>query len=207
MIASENIEVKKKVIYSSANLITHCLLQSRFTRWKQSDVMMTRSDENERSKNLYSTVKYNLTWLREKLLTLSLSKTKSETSLDASVETMNHHQRSIMHWQLKMTQDWVHHAIMLSHEAVLAFASMLDESTTCVNHRCAQTMNAATASDHLIIMIYHASTFIETRKDKYVYQESWTQSLILKMQKKQKKQTWQTWQQQWRKRSDERYTF
>jgi hypothetical protein len=61
---------------------------------------------------------------------------------------------------------------MLSHEAVLAFASTLDESTTRVSHRCAQTMNAATASDYLIIMIYHVSALIETRRDKYVYQES-----------------------------------
>jgi len=61
---------------------------------------------------------------------------------------------------------------VLSHEAVLAFASMLNENTTHVNRRCAQMMNAATASDHLITTIYHASAIIETCKDKYVYQES-----------------------------------
>jgi len=61
---------------------------------------------------------------------------------------------------------------MLSHEAVLAFASTLDENTTHVSHRCAQTMNAATASDHQIIIIYHVSALIETRRNKYVYQES-----------------------------------
>jgi len=60
---------------------------------------------------------------------------------------------------------------MLSHEAVLAFASTLNESTTCVSCCCAQTMNAATASDYQIIMIYHASAFIETCRDKYVYQK------------------------------------
>ncbi len=32
MIASKNIKVKKEVIYSSANLIMHCLLQLTFTR-------------------------------------------------------------------------------------------------------------------------------------------------------------------------------
>ena len=155
------------------NLVTYCLLQSILTRWRRSDVTTTRSDENEKSENLYSTVRYNLTWLREKLLTLLLSKMKSETSLDASVEAMSHHQRSTTHRQLKMTRSWVHHVIMLSHEAVLAFASTLDESTTRVNRRCAQTINAATASDYLIIMIYHVSALIETRRDKYVYQESW----------------------------------
>jgi len=61
---------------------------------------------------------------------------------------------------------------MLSYEAVLAFASTLDENTTYVSHCCAQTMNAAIASDHQIIMIYQMSAFIETRRNKYVYQES-----------------------------------
>ncbi len=172
MIASENIEVKKKAIYSSANLIMHCLLQLTFTRRRRSDVMTTRSDKNKKDESLYSTVRYNLTWLREKSLTLSLSKTKSETSLNANVEIMIHRLRSTMHWQLKMMWSWVHHAIVLSHEAVLAFASMLNENTTHVNRRCAQMMNAATASDHLITTIYHASAIIETCKDKYVYQES-----------------------------------
>ena len=32
MIASKNIEVKKKVIYLSMNFITHCLLQLILTR-------------------------------------------------------------------------------------------------------------------------------------------------------------------------------
>ncbi len=172
MIADKNVEVKKKVIYSSANLIMHCLLQSILTRWRWSNMMTTRSDKNERSENFYSTVRYNFTWLKEKLFTLSLSKMKSETSLDASIETMSHRQRSTMHRQLKMTWNWVHHAIMLSHEAVFAFASTFDESTTCVSRCCAQTMNVATASDHLIITIYHTSALIETRKDRYVYQES-----------------------------------
>ncbi len=167
----------------------HYLLQSRFTRWRWSNVMITRSDKDEKDENLYSTVKYNLTWLREKLLTLSLSKMKSETSLNASIEIMNHCQRSMMHWQLKMTWSWVHHAIVLFHEAILAFASTLDEDTTCVNHHCVQTMNTMTTSDHLIIMIYHASALIKTCKDKYVYQESWIQSLMSKIQEKQKKQT------------------
>ncbi len=169
MIASENIEVKKKAIYSSVNLIMHCLLQLTLTRRRWSNVMTTRSDENERSENLYSTVKYNLIWLKEKSLTLLLLKMKSEISLDASIETMIHRLRSMMHRQLKMTQDWVHHAIMLFHEAVFAFASMLDESTTHVSHRCAQTMNAAITSDHQITMIYHVSVIIETRRDKYAY--------------------------------------
>ncbi len=193
MITSENIEVKKKAIYLSVNLVTHCLLQSILTRWRWSNVMITRSDKDERDESLYSTVKYNLTWLREKLLTLSLSKTKNETSLDASVEMINHRLRSTMHRQLKMTWDWVHHIIVLSYEAVLAFASTLNENTTHVNRCCAQMMNAATASDHLIIMIYHVSAIIETRRDKYVYQESWVQSLMQKTREKQKKQTWQWW--------------
>ena len=131
--------------------------------------MTTRSDKNEKDENFYSTVKYNLTWLKEKSLTLSLSKTKSKMSLDANVETIIHCLCSIMHQQLKMTQDWVHHVIMLSYEAVLAFASTLNESTTYVSHHCAQTMNAATASDHLIIIIYHASAIIKTCRNKYVY--------------------------------------
>ncbi len=172
MITSENIKVKKKAIYSSANLITHCLLQLILTRRRWSDVTTIKSDKNERNESLYSTVRYNLTWLREKLFTLSLLKMKSETSLDASIEMMSHRQRSTMHRQLKMTQDWVHHVIMLSYEAVFAFASTLNESTTCVSHRCAQTINAAITSDHLIIMIYHVSALIETCKDKYVYQKS-----------------------------------
>ena len=33
---------------------------------------------------------------------------------------------------------------MLSHEAMLAFASTLDESITHVNHYCVQIMNAVT---------------------------------------------------------------
>jgi len=193
--------VKKRVIYLSVNLVTHCLFQSTFTRWRWSNVTMMRSNKNERNENLYSTVKYNLTWLREKSLTFSLLKMKSKTSLDASIKIMIHRLHSMMHWQLKMTQDWVHHAIMLSYEAMLAFASTLDENTTCVNHRCAQTMNAATASDHLITMIYHASAIIKTRRDKYAYQESWTQSSMQKMQKEQKKQMLQQW---WR---DEECTF
>jgi len=176
MTASENIEVKKKAIYSSVNLITHCLLQSTLTRWRQSNVIIMRSDENEKDESLYSTVKYNFTWLKEKSLTLSLLKMKSEMSLDANVEMMIHRLRSMMHQQLKMTRDWVHHAIVLSHEAMLAFASTLDENTTHVNRRCAQTMNAATASDCLITTIYHASAIIETRRNKYAYQESWAQS-------------------------------
>ncbi len=157
------------LILTRSMLISNSLLQSIFTRWRWSNMMMTRSDENERNENLYSTVKYNLTWLREKSLTLSLSKTKSEMSLDASVETMIHRLHSMMHRQLKMTQDWVHHAIMLSHEAMLAFASTLDESMTHVSRRCAQTTNAATASNHLITTIYHASAIIETRRNKYAY--------------------------------------
>ncbi len=169
MIASKNVEVKKKAIYSSANLITHYLLQLIFTRWRWSDVMTTRSDKNEKDENLYSTVRYNLTWLREKLLILSLSKMKSETNLDASVETRSYHSCSMMHQQLKMTQNWVHHAIMLSYEAVFAFASTLDESTTYVSHRCAQMINTATAVNHLIIMIYHISAIIKTCRDKYAY--------------------------------------
>ncbi len=172
MIISENIKVKKKAIYSSVNLVMHCLLQSILTRQRRSNMMMMRSDENERNENLYSTIRYNLTWLKEKLLTLLLSKTKNETSLDASIETMSHHQRSMTHRQLKMTQDWVYHIIMLSYEAVLAFASMFNENSTHVSHCCTQTMNAATASDHLIIIIYHALALIKTRKDKYVYQKS-----------------------------------
>jgi len=60
---------------------------------------------------------------------------------------------------------------VLFFEAVLAFASTLDENTTRVSHHCAQMMNAATASDHLIITIYHALAIIETRRNKYVYQE------------------------------------
>ncbi len=58
---------------------------------------------------------------------------------------------------------------MLSHEAMLAFASTLDESMTHVSRRCAQTTNAATASNHLITTIYHASAIIETRRNKYAY--------------------------------------
>ncbi len=134
--------------------------------------MMTRSDENEKDENLYLIVRYNFTYWKEKLLTLSLLKTKSETSLDANIKTMNYCQRSTMHQQLKMTWSWVHHVIMLFYEAVLAFASMLNESKTYVSHRCVQTMNAALASDYLIIIIYHMLAFIETRRNKYVYQES-----------------------------------
>ncbi len=171
MIASKNIKVKRKAIYLSANLVMHCLLQSTLTRWRWSNVITTRSDKNEKSENLYSTVKYNFIWLKEKLLTLSLLKTKSETSLNASVEAMIHRLRSMTHQQLKITQDWVHYAIMLSYEVMLAFASMLDESTTHVSHHCAQIMNAATASNCLIVMIYHMSAIIETRRNKYVYQE------------------------------------
>jgi hypothetical protein len=58
---------------------------------------------------------------------------------------------------------------MFFFEAMLAFANMLDESTTYVSHHCAQMINAVTASDFLIIMIYYASAFIKTRKDKYVH--------------------------------------
>ncbi len=173
MIASKNIEVKGKAIYSSVNLVTYCLLQSILIRRRWSNMMTTRSDKDERDKSLYSTVKYNLTWLKEKLLTLSLSKMKSEMSFDASVEMMNHYLCSMMHRQLKMTQDWVHHAIMLSYEAVFAFASTLNENTTCVSCRCAKTMNAVTASNHQIIMIYYASAIIKTCRNKYAYQESW----------------------------------
>jgi len=61
---------------------------------------------------------------------------------------------------------------MLFLEAVLAFASTLDESMTCVNHHCAQTMNAATTLNYLIIMIYHALAIIKTCRNKYAYQES-----------------------------------
>ena len=171
MIASKNIEVKRKAIYLLMNLIMHCLLQLILIRQRWSDVMMIRSDKNEKDKSLYSTVKYNFIWLKEKLLTLSLLKTKSETSLNASVEAMIHRLRSMTHQQLKITQDWVHYAIMLSYEVMLAFASMLDESTTHVSHHCAQIMNAATASNCLIVMIYHMSAIIETRRNKYVYQE------------------------------------
>ncbi len=163
-IASKNVEVKRKAIYSSVNLIMHCLLQIILTRWRWSNIMMMRSDK--RNKNFYSTVKYNLTWLREKLLTLSLLKTKSEKSLSVDVKMMIHCLHDMMHWNLKMTWDWVHHAIVLLFEAMLAFASILDENTTHVSYHCAQTMNTATASDHLISMIYHALALFETRRDK-----------------------------------------
>ena len=172
MITSENIKVKKKAIYSSVNLVMHCLLQSTLTRWRWSNMMMIKSDKKKRNESLYSTVRYNFTWLKEKSFTFSLLKMKSEMSLDASIETMIHCLRSMMHQQLKMTWNWVHHAIMLSYKAMLAFASMFDESTTCVSHCCAQTMNAATASDHLITTIYYASAIIETCRNKYVYQKS-----------------------------------
>ena len=190
MIASENIEVKREAIYLSVNLIMHCLLQSTFTRWRWSNVMITRSNKNEKDESLYSIVKYNLTWLKEKSLTLSLLKMKSKMSFNASIETIIHHLHNMMHRQLKMTQDWVHHAIILSHEAMLAFVSMLDESMTHVSRCCAQTMNAAIASDHLITTIYHASAIIKTCRNKYIYQESWVQSLMQKTRKKQKKQMW-----------------
>jgi len=161
--------VKKEIIYSSMNLIMHCLLQLILMRWRWSDVMTMKSNENKKSKNFYSTVKYNFTWLKEKLLTLSLSKMKNETSFDASVEMMNHHSCNMMHQQLKMMQSWVHDAIMLFFEAVFIFASTLNENMTCMNHHCAQTMNAATASDHQIIMIYHASAIIKICRNKYAY--------------------------------------
>jgi len=61
---------------------------------------------------------------------------------------------------------------MLFFKAMLAFASTLNESTTHVSHHYAQMMNAATTSNLLIMMIYHTSAFIETYKDKYVYQRS-----------------------------------
>ncbi len=61
MIASENIEVKKKAIYSSVNLIMHCLLQLILMRQRRSNMIMTRSDKNEKDENLYLTVRYNLT--------------------------------------------------------------------------------------------------------------------------------------------------
>ncbi len=57
--------MKKKVIYLSANLVMHYLLQSILTRQRWSDMMMTRSDENEKDESLYSTVKYNLTCWEE----------------------------------------------------------------------------------------------------------------------------------------------
>ncbi len=189
MIADENVKVKEETIYSLANLIMHYLLQLILTRQRWSNATTMRSDENERDKNFYSTVKYNLIWLKEKLLILSLSKMKNEMSLDASIETMSHCLRSTTHQQLKMTWNWVHDAIMLLFKAVLTFASMLNESTTHVNHRCAQMMNATTASNHLIIVIYYVSAIIETRRYKYVYQESWVQSSMQKTQEKQKKQT------------------
>ncbi len=172
-ITNKNVEVKKEAIYSSMNFVMHCLLQSTFTRWRWSNVMMMRSDKNEKDESFYSTVRYNLTWLKKKSLTFSLLKTKNETSLDASVEMIIHCLRSMMHQQLKMTWSWVHHAIMLSYKAVFTFASIFNKNTTCVSHCCTQMMNAATASDHQIIMIYHALIIIKTHKNKYVYQESW----------------------------------
>ena len=105
MIASKNVEVKKKVIYSSANLIMHCLLQLILTRWRWSDVMMIKSDENERNENLYSTVKYNLTCWERKLLALSLSKMKNEIISNVSDEMLSHHSRSMIHHQLKKARD------------------------------------------------------------------------------------------------------
>ena len=97
MIANKNIEVKEEVIYSLVNLVMHYSLQLILTRWRWSDIIMIRSDENEKDESLYSIVKYNFTWLKEKLFIFSLLKMKSETSLDASVEMMNHHSRSMMH--------------------------------------------------------------------------------------------------------------
>ncbi len=103
MIASENVEVKKRAIYSSVNLITHCLLQLILTRQRWSDVMITKSDEDEKSKSFYSTVKYNLTCWEKKLLTFSLSKIKSKMILNVSNEMLNHYLCSAMHHQLKKT--------------------------------------------------------------------------------------------------------
>ncbi len=104
MIASKNVEVKRKAIYLLMNLIMHCLLQLILTRQRWSDVMMIRSDENEKDKSLYSTVKYNLTCWEEKPLTFSLSKMKSEIISSVSNEMLNHHLRSMMHHQLKKMQ-------------------------------------------------------------------------------------------------------
>ncbi len=50
MIASKNVEVREKAIYSSMNFIMHCLLQLILTRWRWSNIMMMRSDKNERNK-------------------------------------------------------------------------------------------------------------------------------------------------------------
>jgi len=80
--------VKKKAIHSLMNLVMHCLLQMILTRWRWSNAMMTRSDE--KNENFYSTVRYNLTWLKKKLLTFSLSKTKNKKSSSVDVETMIH---------------------------------------------------------------------------------------------------------------------
>ena len=80
--------MKKKAIYSLMNLVMHCLLQMILTRWRWSNAMMTRSDE--KNENFYSTVRYNLTWLKKKLFTFSLSKTKNKKSSSVDVETMIH---------------------------------------------------------------------------------------------------------------------
>jgi len=128
--------VKKEAIYLSVNLVTHYLLQIILTRWRWSDVMMMKSDKKD--ENFYLTIKYNLTWLKEKLFTLSLLKMKSEKSLSVNIETMIHYLHDMMHQNLKMTWNWVHHVIMLLFKAMLAVASMLDENTACVNYHCAQ---------------------------------------------------------------------
>ena len=80
--------MKKKAIYSLMNLVMHCLLQMILTRWRWSNAMMTRSDE--KNENFYLTVRYNLTWLKKKLFTFSLSKTKNKKSSSVDVETMIH---------------------------------------------------------------------------------------------------------------------
>jgi len=136
-ITSENIKVKKKAIYLSVNLITHCLLQSILMRWRWSNMITVKSNKNEKDENLYSTVRYNFTWLKEKLLTLSLLKMKNEMSLDVSIEIMSHRLHSMMYQQLKITRSWVHYAIMLFFEAVFAFASTLDKNMTYVSHHYA----------------------------------------------------------------------
>jgi len=70
-----------------------------------------------------------------------------------SDEMLSYRSRSVMHHQLKKTRDYIHHVIVLFFEAMLAFASTFNENTTHVNCHYAQMMNAATASDLLIMMI------------------------------------------------------
>ncbi len=139
--------------YSSANLVTHCLLQSVLTRRRRSGA---------RRRGVAGT-------RGARAPTQPLDTTSHDWGGSYSLSHCRRRRarRALVRWATaraaRRTDSWRWRgAGSTTHPcfppgAVPAFASTPGGGTVRVGRRCAQTTDAATASDHLTITVYHLS--------------------------------------------------